>query len=204
MLLLCLLTHQQISSSLTLFFVRCEQHETTLKVKECMQQQWSDIIRPRCKAKTKIKVNLTCEVVEKSHYIANLSSNCMYFYTIATAKADVTLQRIQGVSVFNLTVSTSYYLLLYLLLHLCIGVLYIYIVIIISASFLSNLASLNTKFKSRKSLLHASLLTSCLYLYNNNSINRWHCTHTNSICSTLWRLVYNYMQLFTFSCHSQN
>ena len=70
-------------------FVRCEQHDTALKAKECMQQQWSDIIRPRRKVKVKIKGKLTSAVVEKSHYIAKLFSNCMYFH--ATAKVGVTL-----------------------------------------------------------------------------------------------------------------
>ena len=48
-------------------FVRCEQHETSLKVKECMQQLWSDIIRARHKVKVNIKSNLTSAMVEKSH-----------------------------------------------------------------------------------------------------------------------------------------
>ena len=50
-----------------------------------MQQQWSDIVRPKSKDEDEI----TSAVVEKSHYIAKLSSNCMHFY--ATAKAHVTL-----------------------------------------------------------------------------------------------------------------
>ena len=56
-------------------FVRCEQHETALKVKGCMQQQWSDITRPAHEVKVKIMGNLTSTVVLKSHYIAKLSSN---------------------------------------------------------------------------------------------------------------------------------
>ena len=60
-------------------FVRYEQHETTLKVKGCMQQRWSDIIRPAHEVKVKIKGNFT--VVEKSHYIAKLSSNLQCTFT---------------------------------------------------------------------------------------------------------------------------
>ena len=68
-------------------FVRCEQYETAMKVKECMQQQWFHIIVPGHKVKVKIKRVLTSAVVEKSHYIAKLCSNSKYSY--ATAKADI-------------------------------------------------------------------------------------------------------------------
>ena len=137
MLLLCLLTHQQTSSSLTLFFVRCEQHETTLKVKECMQQQWSDIIRPG--HKVKVKVNLTSEVVESLTTLLTSPQTVCTF----TQQQKLMLFFKESRGCLYLTVSTSYYLL-YLLLHLCTGVLYIYIYIVIniSASFLSNLGSL--------------------------------------------------------------
>ena len=56
--------------------VRCEQYETVMKVKECMQQQWSHVIVPGYKVKVKIRRVLTSAVVEKSQYIAKLSSNC--------------------------------------------------------------------------------------------------------------------------------
>ena len=49
-------------------FVRCEQYVTAMKVKECMQQQWSHIIVPGQKLKVKIKGVLTSAVVKKSHY----------------------------------------------------------------------------------------------------------------------------------------
>ena len=58
-----------------------------MKVKECMQQQWSHIIIPGLRVKVKIKGVLTNALVEKSHYIAKLSSNSMYFY--AAAKVDI-------------------------------------------------------------------------------------------------------------------
>ena len=68
-------------------FVRCEQYVTAMKVKECMQQQWSHIIVPGQKVKVKIEGVLTSGVVKKSHYIAKLSSNSTYFY--AAAKVDI-------------------------------------------------------------------------------------------------------------------
>ena len=70
-------------------YVRCEEFETATVVRGCMEQQWSNTVRSGQKVKVKFKGDLIDGVVQKTHYIAKLSSSYLYFY--ATAKADVSI-----------------------------------------------------------------------------------------------------------------
>ena len=51
-----------------------------------MRQQWSDLVKPGCRVKVKVKDELVDAFVERSHFI---SFDSCYFY--ATAKVEVKL-----------------------------------------------------------------------------------------------------------------
>lgn len=68
-------------------YVRCEELDTATAVRDCMEQQWSHLFCHGRKVKVKLNDELIDGVIVQTHYIAKLSSNCLYYY--ATAKAEV-------------------------------------------------------------------------------------------------------------------
>ena len=68
-------------------FIRCDNIDTANTVKELMQQQWSELVKPGCRVKVKIMDKFVDAVVERTHFISKLSFDCCYFF--ATAKAEV-------------------------------------------------------------------------------------------------------------------
>ena len=69
-------------------FIRCDDLDTANTVKELMQQQWSELVRPGCRVKVTIRDKA---VVERTHFISKVSFDCCYFF--ATAKASVKVSR---------------------------------------------------------------------------------------------------------------
>ena len=70
-------------------FVRCDTIDTANAVRDCMKQQWSNLVSPGCTVKVKVKDKLASAVVENCYYISKVSFDNLYCY--ATAKADVRL-----------------------------------------------------------------------------------------------------------------
>ena len=70
-------------------FLKCNDQGTADKVMESMQQQWSDLVKPGCRDKVKVKDELVDAFIERPHFISKLSFDSCYFY--ATAKAEVKL-----------------------------------------------------------------------------------------------------------------
>ena len=68
-------------------FIRCDDLDTANTVKELMQQQWSELVKPGCRVKVTIMDKFVDAVVERTHFISKLSFDCCYFF--ATAKAEV-------------------------------------------------------------------------------------------------------------------
>ena len=70
-------------------FVRCEEYDTAAIIRDCMQQQWSDIINPGLKVKVKVKDDHFSGVVKDVYFVAKLASNNLYFF--ATARAVISI-----------------------------------------------------------------------------------------------------------------
>ena len=64
------------NSTSRLRHIRCDNIDTANTVKELMQQQWSELVKPRCGVKVKKFVDA---VVERTHFISELSFDCCYF-----------------------------------------------------------------------------------------------------------------------------
>ena len=60
-------------------FVKCDDADTANRVRDCMQIQWSNLVKPGQKVKVKVKDELVATVVESSHFISKLSFDCLYF-----------------------------------------------------------------------------------------------------------------------------
>ena len=63
--------------------------DTANAVRDCMKQQWSNLVSPGCTVKVKVKDKLASAVVKNCYYISKVSFGNLYCY--ATAKADVRL-----------------------------------------------------------------------------------------------------------------
>ena len=68
-------------------FVRCHTIDTANAVRDCMKQQWPNLVSPGCTVKVKVKDKLASAVVENCYYISKVSFDSLYCY--ATVKADV-------------------------------------------------------------------------------------------------------------------
>ena len=80
-------------------FVKCDDADTANRVRDCMQIQWSNLVKPGQKVKVKLKDELVAAVVENSHFISKLSFDCLYFY--ATTKVDIKLPGSSSVREFQ-------------------------------------------------------------------------------------------------------
>ncbi len=58
-------------------FVRCDNIDTANSAKNCMQQQWSDLVSPGCKVKVKLKGEIVVAIVEKPYFISKLYFDCL-------------------------------------------------------------------------------------------------------------------------------
>jgi len=70
-------------------FVKCDTIDTANAVRDCMKQQWSNLVSPGCTVKVKVKDKLASAAVKNCYYISKVSFDSLYCY--ATAKAEVRL-----------------------------------------------------------------------------------------------------------------
>ena len=61
-------------------FVKCDDSDTANRVRDCMQIQWSNLVKPGQKIKVKLKNEVVAAVVESSHFISKLSFDCLYTF----------------------------------------------------------------------------------------------------------------------------
>ena len=77
-------------------FVQCEDPETADIVKDCMQQQWSELVSPGTKCQVKFKGIMVAAIVQDSRYISNPMRDGNTFY--ATTKVCVKLPDYNSIS----------------------------------------------------------------------------------------------------------
>ena len=81
-------------------FIKCDDLDTANTVKELMQQQWFELVKPRCRVKVTIWINLLMLLSRaRTHFISKLSFDCCYFF--ATAEAEVTVSGSDSTRMFQ-------------------------------------------------------------------------------------------------------